>query len=211
MNIYAISGLGADKRVYSYLSLNQELIHLEWIKNYKNELLKDYSLRLAEKIDTSKEFIIIGLSFGGLVAVEISKFLKPKHTILISSVETKCEIPLFYKLTGKSKIFNLIPTYFLAKSNSFLTFMFGTKKKELLKNIIEDADTFFSKWAVIQLMNWNNEEKLKNCTKIGGSNDRILPQKNIDFMIQYAGHFMIVDNAEELSRILNDLFKKVSF
>jgi len=39
MNIYAVSGLGADKRVYQQLNLNADLIHLEWITPLKNETI----------------------------------------------------------------------------------------------------------------------------------------------------------------------------
>ena len=135
MKVYAISGLGADKRVFDYLNLNFDLIHLDWIKNLPNESLENYALRISKSIDSSQDFILIGLSFGGLVAVEISKILKPKKVILISSVATKTELPYFYRLFGKTKIINIIPLVFLEKSNVLLTYLFGTKKKKLTKRV----------------------------------------------------------------------------
>ena len=40
-----------------------------------------YAKRMAGKINTEEEFGILGVSFGGLVAVEMSKILKPKMTV----------------------------------------------------------------------------------------------------------------------------------
>jgi hypothetical protein len=43
MKIYGISELGADKRVFKYLTLEHELIPVDWIKPKKNETLIGYS------------------------------------------------------------------------------------------------------------------------------------------------------------------------
>jgi len=64
MKIYAIPGLGADKRVFEYLHLDYELVALEWIQPQKRENLKNYALRLAKSIDTSEPYGILGVSFG---------------------------------------------------------------------------------------------------------------------------------------------------
>ena len=49
MKLYAISGLGADQRVFKYLTLDCEIIPLEWIDPQKNEPLENYAIRLSEK------------------------------------------------------------------------------------------------------------------------------------------------------------------
>ena len=97
MKVYGISGLGADKRVFEKLTLDLELIPIDWITPYKNERIEDYAKRLSKKIDKKEEFIIIGVSFGGLIATEISKILKSKLTILISSAE----ILLAFEITSR--------------------------------------------------------------------------------------------------------------
>ena len=49
MKIFAISGLGADKRGFKYLTLDHELIAVEWIKPKMKETIIEYSKRLIEK------------------------------------------------------------------------------------------------------------------------------------------------------------------
>lgn len=85
MTLYAISGLGADERVFQYLKLEHELIPIPWLTPENGEPIEWYAKRMAAKINTEEEFVILGVSFGGLVAVEMSKILKPTITVLISS------------------------------------------------------------------------------------------------------------------------------
>ena len=88
MKIYCFSGLGADERVFAFLKLNPpyELIPVIWIKPLEGEVLEEYSKRISENIETKNPFGILGVSFGGVVAQEVSKIVKPKFTLLISSI-----------------------------------------------------------------------------------------------------------------------------
>ena len=209
MKIYAISGLGADERVFKFLDLNYELVPLNWIENKKNETIESYSKRLAQKIDTSEDFIVLGLSFGGLIATEMNKFLNPKTTILISSIETKNELPLIYKVGGKLNFTKLIPDNLLTKSNQFVEFLFGTKKKKLLNNIITESNPIFSKWALNALLTWQNTTRIKNVLKISGSKDKLFPPSKNAIIIEKGTHFMIVDKAQEVSKLINSYFKNI--
>ena len=68
MNVYFISGLGADKRVFSKLQLDDQFSvnYIEWIAPLKKETLQHYASRLVTQIDTTKPFQLVGLSFGGI-------------------------------------------------------------------------------------------------------------------------------------------------
>lgn len=210
MKIYAISGLGADKRVFEFLTLDYELVPVEWIKPKKKESIIEYSKRLILEygIDTDKNFGILGVSFGGLIATEISKLTKPKFTVLISSVETRNELSGIIKIIGKSKLLELVPKSLLNPPKAIARFMFGTDNKELLNSIIDDTDVSFTKWAIRALMNWKNQSQLPNLIKIGGTKDKLLPPKGDNtILIDNGGHFMIVDRAKEISDIINGEIK----
>jgi hypothetical protein len=211
MKIFGISGLGADKRVFKYLTLEHDLIPIEWIKPKKKEPIIEYSKRLIKEygIGGEQEFGILGVSFGGLIATEISKLTKPKFTILISSVETRNELSRMIRMLGKTKIIELIPEKLLNPPTVIAHFMFGTKKKELLNSILDDTDLYFTKWAIRELVNWKNESILPNLIKIGGSKDKMLPPKGKNIILVEKGeHFMIVDKAVEISEIINEKIKR---
>ena len=212
VKIYGISGLGADKRVFNYLNLENKLTPLDWIEPLKNEPIEKYSKRFAENygLHKEKEFIIIGVSFGGLIATEISKLYKPKMTILISSAETKRELGEYIRFAGKTKITKILPEQIFALPKRIAQFVFGAEKTELLNSILNDSDLKFTKWAINELVNWKNITKLDNVFKIGGNRDKLLPPKDDSTIIIEGGeHFMIVDKAKEISKILNEQIKLV--
>lgn len=209
MKIYAISGLGADKRVFQFLNLEHDFIPIDWIDPLKNESIAEYAKRFSSVIDTSEKFCVLGVSFGGLIAVEISKFLNPELTILISSAETRNEIPLIYRILGKTKIVKIIPAKLLNPPRWMSKILFGTKKVALLNEILDDTDLKFTKWAVQELSSWKNEQKVEKVLKIVGTKDKLIPLTNEENtqLIEGGGHLMIIDNADEVSEIINKKLK----
>lgn len=211
MKLYGISGLGADKRVFEYLDLDCKLIPIEWIEPLKNETIESYSIRISKSINREEDFGIMGVSFGGLVAVEISKRLNPKLTILISSAETRLELRLIYRIIGKTKLLKLIPQFLFDPPRIIADWIFGAVNKKLLNQILNDTDLYFAKWAVNQLTNWSNIEKLSNpVLKIGGTHDKLIPPNKNQRLIEKGEHFMIVDRADEISQIINEIIRKTN-
>ncbi|WP_235958360.1 alpha/beta hydrolase [Flammeovirga agarivorans] len=177
MKAYCISGLGADQRVYDSLDLKYEKVPLNWIKPHKNESLKSYAMRLSQNIDKDEKFIIIGVSFGGLIAVEISKILKPEFTVLISTVEKSSELPIHYRLISKINFIKFLHPKFFNLPFIIASFLFGTKNP-LLKDILKDSDLSFTKWAINSLLKWKSKENIENTLRINGTSDLILSSKN---------------------------------
>lgn len=216
MNAYFISGLGADKRIFSKIKLDERIriIHIDWIVPLKRESLPDYAKRLSEIIDISSPFILVGVSFGGMIAVEISKILKPLMTIAISSTILSNELPFLYRLAGKLHLIRLIPPNLMKSSNKFSqNFFFGiksTEEKNLLTKIIQDTDPVFLKWAITSIITWKNNIRPDNLIQIHGNHDRILYSKSatVDFTIEYGTHFMVYQNAKEISEIIDELISE---
>lgn len=205
MTVYGISGLGADERVFRFLDLSCKIDPIKWIKPNTKEDIKSYALRLSEQIKAD-EFILIAVSFGGLIAVELNKILKPKFTILISSAETKRDLSLMYRLVGKTGLIKIIPAYFFKLPHEVAVWLFGARNKKLLGEIIKDTDLEFTKWAIDQLTKWQNQERFDSLVKIHGTSDKLIRYKNSNHTIPLKDgeHFMVVDNAGEISRMIED-------
>ncbi len=206
MKLYGIEGLGTDQRVFSRLTLNCELRPLDWLKHKHGESISEYAMRFLPLIDTKEPYGILGVSFGGLIAVELSKKLHPNLTILISSAETNKELRWIYRIIGITKIVELAPEQVLLPPRAMLNWLFGTKNTELLNEMIQKTDRTFVRWAIQELLTWDNEEKLTNRTlKIGGQRDKLIPatKKQKINVIEKGQHFMIVDKAVEISEVIN--------
>src|SRR5438067_2088458 len=100
MQVFFLSGLGADKRVFELLDLSFcEPVFLDWIPPQQNETLEHYALRIKEAFIPGNA-IVIGLSFGGMLATEIVKHDPSVKAILLSSAKTIYELPAYYR-SGK--------------------------------------------------------------------------------------------------------------
>ena len=208
MTIYGISGLGADERVFQYLELSQKIEPINWINPKDGESIQSYALRLSDQIKND-EFILIAVSFGGLVAIELNKILKPKLTILISSADTNQDLRLIFRLIGRTGLIKLIPSFLLNPPRTMMYWLFGAKNKKLLREILDDTDLEFTKWAIIQLTTWSNKERIANLIKIHGTEDKLIPfnQDSGAIAIKNGEHFMIVDRAQEISNIIRNKIK----
>jgi len=206
--IYILSGLGVDKRVFDHIDFHTKNIEfIDWIQPLKNESLAHYAKRMAAIIKED-DATLIGLSFGGILSVEISKIKKLKKIILIASAKTKYELPLFYRLIGKISLNKLLPNSILKIQNFITNWIFGLESesdKKLLKAILKDTDPVFLSWAINEIVNWKNTEYPKNYIHIHGDKDRIIPIRNVkkDYVIPNGGHFMTVNKAKEIEKIIH--------
>lgn len=208
--VYFISGLGADKRAFTFLDLSFcQPVFIEWIKPLKNESLQEYALRLKEQIKEPNP-IVVGVSFGGMLATEIAKTDPTAKVIIISSNKIKKEFPKIF-LTGKYfPIYKWLPSSLLKKGTIIRSTFFspkGEQQKKVFQQILNDTDTNFTKWAVYSILHWQNEVIPKNVIHIHGTSDKLLPFRLVkaDYSIKEGTHLMIMNQHKEISELLKKL------
>ena len=205
--VFIFSGLGADKRAFQNINFSfVDTKFINWIPPLKNEKIEEYAYRISNQID-SENPILIGLSFGGMIATEVAKQLKTEKIILISSAKSSIEIPTFYKILGKFNLDRIVPALLLKQPNALLFWAFGVvdnNDKILLSEIIKDTDSIFLKWAIRKIITWQCKSGLENIVHIHGTKDKILPFKNIEnpIVVINGGHFMTINKAVEIEKII---------
>lgn len=210
MKIYAFSGLGADQRIFSYLRLDHDIVPILWIDPEPNESLVSYAIRLGEQVDTSEPFALMGVSFGGMLATELSKKINPVATILISSAATRDELPWMAGVSRKTNLARRLPTGIFKPPvlGAYVGFPFHKRNREVAKGIIRDMDPKFVKWALGAIVNWQNETPPVRYYHIHGRLDPILPyKKRMNAEALGTGHFIILKEAERISELVNDYLK----
>lgn len=206
-NIYCISGLGADHRIFQKLDIpGTKLVHVPWAEYDKHDEMSCYAQKMAYQIKEEAP-IVLGVSFGGMLATEMKIQNPQQKTIIVSSAKSKNELPQmggFLQFMVKSK---LVP-YGLAKTPNKYTFrLFGAEteeEKHLLAGILHDSDAHFLKWASKAMIEWHNETVPEGITHIHGTADRIIPVEKVhaDYLIDGGGHIMIYNRAEEIRRLI---------
>ncbi|WP_315821749.1 hypothetical protein [Paraflavitalea speifideaquila] len=134
LKAYFISGMAADERVFKYVTLPQgyEIVHLTWIAPQKDESLASYAIRMAERIHTNEPFVLVGLSFGGMLVTEIAKRYPPVKTILIASIPLSTQLPGYFRVAGALRLHKIVPIGLVKTSARLKRFI--TKEKSADKN-----------------------------------------------------------------------------
>ncbi|WOD38045.1 alpha/beta hydrolase [Nodosilinea sp. E11] len=206
--IYFISGLGADWRVFQRLRLEgYRPVHIRWEHPQRGESIEQYAQQLLEQV-TGESPIFVGLSFGGLMAVEMAKLSNPAQVIVISGATTGEQIPAYFKLLRWLPLQCVLPLkQLLWAVYGVLAWLFGLKDpddRSLFKQILMDTDPGFLKWAINRVVGWRNQVVPKNLVQIHGERDRVFPSghRSADVVVPEGGHLMVLTRAEELSELL---------
>lgn len=209
-HIYCISGFAADERVFAHLNFGENSIHfIPWKIPQHNESIGSYAHRMCEDI-LHPNPVLLGLSFGGMMSIEIAKEIPVDKIILISSVSTLQELPLYMKIAGKLRLNHLVPLRpysFLEPWENFTLGAQTPEEKKLVREYRQNLNLQYSDWAIEQVLNWKNKWFPENVIHIHGTKDHIFPIKNIkaDFVIQGGGHLMLMNKAEEINEILKKI------
>jgi pimeloyl-ACP methyl ester carboxylesterase len=207
--IYCFSGLGADEKLFENLSLpGYTLQHIHWLPPLQQETLPQYAQRLAAQIKEPNP-LLLGVSFGGMLAVEVAKMINAKQTILISSIQSATQLPAYYHWANGIKMTTWLPAQLFKTPGPAADFLFGTETaadKKLLRYFMRHADAAFIKWALKAIINWKNKSLPANLVHIHGSSDRIIPiPKNVQHVIKGGGHLMIYNRAAIINKLLEEI------
>ena len=210
MRAYFISGLGADKKAFQRIKLptGYEPVYLDWIIPEKNESLTDYARRFSSLINDDS-FVLIGLSFGGMLACELARLRNPTKTIIISSIPTSDELPWYFKRAGRMGLHKYVPIKLLGAA-TVLKNMFGTISKEdkaLIYNYAKFADPNLVRWSLHAILSWEQHERLPGVVHVHGSRDFMLPLRYTrpDYVVKDGGHLIVFNRSEEVNRILGEI------
>lgn len=215
-NIYVFSGLGADRRIFQNIDFaGADVTYIDWIPTQVGESLPQYAQRLLPQIKADQP-VLVGVSFGGMLATEVAKLIPVKKILLISSAQTRQDIPFYCRWLGCLKLHHLLPVQLFIRSPIFLlAWLFGVntaKEKQLLGRIIRETDPVILKWALGAILGWDNMQRHPHVVHIHGTHDRVLPARYCKPHITVArgGHLMVLAQADVLSKLikLHILFDK---
>ncbi len=210
--IYCISGLGADEKIFSRLKLDGYTFrHLPWLKPNKREPLEDYADRMKQDIQEPSP-ILMGVSFGGMMAIEISRKLPECRLLLVSSVKTRPELPLWMRISGSLRLNRLMPMGTLTKSslaekmNNDRLGVSSPEEAALARDYRKKADPVYVNWAIDRIVNWQSGQLPSHrFLHIHGDADKIFPVNRIKnvAVVPGATHMMIYNRAAEVSSMIH--------
>lgn len=215
MNVYFISGLSANCKVFDRIDLPEgyKKIYIEWHIPQGDESLEEYSLEMAKSINRSKPFILVGYSLGGIVIQEMNKFLSPNKNIIISSIKAEDEIPPLFRLGRMINFAEHFPMHIFADHNYiielFARMVYRARPEETMQ-ILTYIDPIYMKWSISQILSWIPTIQCENLYHIHGTEDHIFPYKYIKdaYPIERGDHMMVMKKYKRINKILATILDK---
>lgn len=208
--VYFISGLGADSRAFGYLDLAFcNPVFLPWQIPDKNETIENYALRYKPLI-TDLEPILVGLSFGGMLSMEIAKYIQFRKIIIISSAKTRKELPFYLRAMKWIPLHRMVKTQNLKQLNNLAYRLLRVqlrKDKVVCMQMIRESDDRLVSWTIDQIVNWKNDVIADNTIHIHGSHDILLPHFFVraDHKIIKGRHMIPMIEPEKISALLKQI------
>tara|TARA_B110001450_G_scaffold8081_1_gene8137 strand:+ start:25 stop:669 length:645 start_codon:yes stop_codon:yes gene_type:complete len=208
-------GMSANPLIFKRIKFSEEKykVHfLKWIKPVLNESIEEYSERLLKFIE-HKNPILIGVSFGGLIVQEISKLIDVDKVIIISSIKSNTELPLYMKSAKFLKLYNYFPLKLfddVFNISKFLKINKIYKKLDLIDKYLSIRDENYLKWAIREILNWKQSKPLKRVIHLHGDRDLTFPISLIKDCIIIPGgtHELILTKHRWLNKKLTLLIEE---
>jgi pimeloyl-ACP methyl ester carboxylesterase len=201
--------MGVSGKIFAKVRIEgRPLRVIEWLEPHRRETIQNYAARMAELIDADGPVDLMGLSFGGIIAVEIARIRPVRHIFLISSIKSKVEKPFFFKVMRVAP-FYITNTRFMRDRTIWIWGrFFGLNSKKQIEHfyrVMPDLSDRYHRWSVRQICKWKNVEVPVPITHIHGKKDRVFPLRSCDpcHVIPNADHAMIVTHAKEVSRLIH--------
>jgi pimeloyl-ACP methyl ester carboxylesterase len=216
ITLYCFPGQGSDHRLFDSLTVAQgyEIKVIEYGTPEAGMSMRDFALSLTDRIDTSRPFVLVGVSLGGMICAELNEILQPEKTIIISSAKNCRELPRRYRFHKNVPLYRLLPGSLLLAGAKFLQPIVepdSRNKKETFQSMLAAKDPVYMERTVQMIINWDRLENSKNLYHIHGTRDHTLPIgkiKSPTHVVEKGSHMMTLTRTDEVSGILNSILEE---
>jgi hypothetical protein len=213
MKIYVVSGLGADFKVLEKIKFpeHHEVVFIDWLIPEQNEDFLHYVQRMAEKVDDSEPFYLLGYSFGGIIVQEIHKLKPAKKVVIMGSIKSDREKSRLIKTGQITRIPKVLPVRFFNEKTTNIYSMFRKffdPKNPRVLQYFQVKDPYYLKWSIEKISDWKFDEN-PEVVQILGDKDIVFPIKNSrpDYIIKGGTHLFPATKFKEVSGILKGVFE----
>lgn len=211
--LYVLPGIGADARMFDAQRAIRDVHAIDWIAPaHPHETLKQYAQRFAIQLRMAEPFDLGGSSFGGMVALELARYLSPQRVFLFGSCRSPHSIaPLLRALRF---FVRALPDGLLHPPRAVLPLVawwFGASSHahvQLFADMLAVTPIEFIRWASLAVFSWENIEDLPMpIHHVHGDRDRLIPIRRVrpDRAIAGAGHLLNVTHADAVNKFIADV------
>ena len=203
--IYLIPGMTAEYPVFSRLvPLLPNAILSEFIAPEPDESIIHYASRMAGQF--TPQSYIAGVSFGGIIALEISRILRPRGCILISSVRYPRQMPPWFRMWRTFGSRHCSRFLHLAGAAAALVPRSVSTSSTLRATKLSGAGGAWHRWATSAVIGWQPSSEPIGCPvlQIHGNADTTFPIRFVrpEVAVQGGQHALPVSHPNETANAI---------
>jgi len=212
-----LPGLAASREVFEPQRRQfPNLIVPEWPMPARGETLSQYAERFAASLVPIGTCVLGGLSFGGMLAQEMARFLNPQGLILIATVRGPDELPLYAK-AGRSLRW-LIPWLPVGLLQQMMWVMEcpGVRSlfpfRRILARQFREADRELFRWSLNQIVRWPAPPVVTCPTwNIHGDRDLVLPASRTrpERLVSGGGHVLALTHPQAVNDFIAECLSMI--
>jgi pimeloyl-ACP methyl ester carboxylesterase len=211
--IYAIPGLGTTKELFEKTAVaGHELVVLEWPDPTPSVSLSQYASMFLKQIDSTQPVNLMGVSFGGMICMELADRIPVKSLTLISSAKCRKELPVLIRLLKRVPLNKALSErmhrMLAVRSRWFVGF--EKRYHPVFRRMIWSMPPGYFKNCISMIVRWNREQPGYPVFHLHGDADRLLPRRFIlnCTTIKNGTHAMIVNQAPAINQLLNAFYNE---
>jgi pimeloyl-ACP methyl ester carboxylesterase len=206
-----LPGLGVDRRLFlPQMSLPARIEFAPALAMQPGESLECYAERLSKTIDAAEPFYLGGVSFGGMLAQEMTRHLRPRAVFAIATCDAARHIkePIrlmchLGPLLSDAAIAALLPIAPLGLR------LLGRPNREARRELLEllaGTDPNLTRLGAKAIAGWSLRHRPQMpIYRIHGTDDQVIPAASVckpALLVSRAGHVVNVTHSEIVNRFI---------
>ncbi len=224
--IVMFPGLGADARMFDQMRqrFGDDLETPDWLPTRSDESFDDYARRWAEAIKPQdgddRPLFLGGVSFGGMVALRLAPYLKPRAVILLGSCRSGTARPGVWQVA--KRVGDCIPQSLLATrwmkalGGLFICCLddLDEPHRKLMLKMAVDSDPDLIRWSGDACAAWDFDPgsvpHFPPIHQIHGRHDAMIPLHpgDPDTIIADARHILVFSHPHTVNRYVMEVIKR---
>jgi len=224
--VFAIPGLGFTGEVFDRLDLAPSSIErVPWIETAAfDEPLHVYAARLAAllragdlgvRIRSGDRPVLLGHSFGGMLAQDLAGYVDAARIVLISSVVSPQENPWRFRVVASAGLHRLASAELFARTVRLWGARFGFREPEdltLFRRMVRSQSDATLRWSIRELSRWRGPQRRAVdalTLRVHGTRDRTFPRWDRSSeghgclrLLEGADHMMLWNRSQEVSEVI---------
>lgn len=206
-----LPGLGTDERLFALQKLQfPQLIVPPWLTPERRESLPDFAARMAASLPVTGPCIVGGVSFGGLVALEMTRHLQARGCVLISSLRGPRELPIWARIAAPGAW--LLPRradWWISRSGRLMLWTCGPILPRRLRDFcvhLSKTEAPLLPWACRAVVSWKTAADWPcPIAQLHGSADPIFPRWRVqaDAVVDRGGHLLTLTHPFVVNEFLS--------